>query len=61
MTMLRENIEKIIAETKNPQQSAISVCIYLESILDLNGNGWFDDDDIMLALLNGDSDLDDNG
>ena len=60
MDSLREEIQKIIEQYKDPQEAGINVCIYLESILDLNGNGWFDDDEIMLNILGSDTEVDDN-
>jgi hypothetical protein len=47
--MLREQIESLIKAHSDPQEAAIQVCIMLEDELDLRGNGWFDDDDLLDA------------
>jgi hypothetical protein len=35
-----------------PKDAAVKVCILLEDLLDLQGNGWFDDDTELEAVLN---------
>lgn len=50
---LREKIEGTIRSTGgNTEQAAIAVCRLLEDEIGLAGNGWFDNDEEMLALLN---------
>lgn len=42
---LRTLIQKAIeAHPYDPEQAAVAVCVALEGRLDLQGNGWFDDD-----------------
>jgi hypothetical protein len=48
---LRERIEKIINSNTDPAQAAIQVCLMLEDKLDLDGNGWWDDDEIIKAAF----------
>lgn len=49
---LREKIEKIILENQdNPKISAIEICKMLDDEISLSGNGWFDDDPIMIEEL----------
>lgn len=45
--MLREKIEELLMQEGDPKETAIQVCILLEDIIDLYGNGWFDDDPLM--------------
>lgn len=49
--MLREKIQKIIQASKSTEDAAKMVCFWLESEIDLYGNGWFDDDEFMAGLL----------
>jgi hypothetical protein len=59
--MLRAKIQKVIAENPDPKAAAIQVCLLLEGLLDLEGNGWFDGDEELEALLAGDEDEDEYG
>lgn len=49
--MLRQKIEELFKNYRDPQESAIQVCIFLEDTIDLYGNGWFDDDPVMERRL----------
>lgn len=49
--MLREKIQKIIQASKSTEAAAKMVCFWLESEIDLYGNGWFDDDEFMTKIL----------
>jgi hypothetical protein len=49
--MLREKIEELLKQHRDPKESAIQVCLLLEDTIDLYGNGWFDDDPIMERRL----------
>lgn len=41
-------IQKVLEESKgSPAETAIAVCLLLEDTIDLRGNGWFDDDEVM--------------
>ena len=53
MKKLREEIEKIIIEHQNEgsKVTAIEICRMLEEEIDLAGNGWFDNDPVMLKEL----------
>lgn len=49
---LREDIKKIILENENnPETLSIEICKMLDEELSLSGNGWFDNDDVMLKAL----------
>ncbi len=49
---LREQIAKAVkAANGNADQAAIAICRLLEDEIGLEGNGWFDNDKEMLALL----------
>lgn len=53
MTNLRELIEdRIRAANGDEKAAAIAVCRLLNRELDLEGNGWFDNDPVMLDVLN---------
>ncbi|WP_292803541.1 hypothetical protein [Methylotenera sp.] len=51
MARLREAIQKKISENDDPQKAAIEICKYLDNKMGLHGNGWFDDDEVMLDVL----------
>jgi hypothetical protein len=53
MASLRERIEVVIAASPNDaSKAALDVCVLLEDAIGLQGNGWFDDDEVTLAALN---------
>lgn len=49
--MLREKIQKLLEAHSEPKEAAIRVCILLEDLMDLEGNGWFDEDEELMARL----------
>lgn len=49
--MLREKIEELLMQDSDPKEAAIQVCLLLEDMIDLYGNGWFDDDPVMERRL----------
>ncbi|MFL6463869.1 MAG: hypothetical protein ACJ73N_05605 [Bryobacteraceae bacterium] len=52
---MRKKIQQIIEADSEKERAAFRVCEYLEEELDLDGNGWFDDDPGMkywLSLAN---------
>tara|TARA_B100000700_G_scaffold68939_1_gene76362 strand:+ start:36893 stop:37051 length:159 start_codon:yes stop_codon:yes gene_type:complete len=49
---LREKIKKQIKNEENSNQAAINICKLLDYELDLIGNGWFDNDEVMQEELN---------
>lgn len=49
--MFRQDIQRLIESTPNAMEAAKLVCIYLDDQLDISGNGWFDDDPLLEALL----------
>lgn len=49
--MLRTAVQKIIAQSPNPEQAAFKILEFLDGRIDLSGNGWFDDDPEMEAFL----------
>lgn len=52
MATLREKIKAAIElHPANAELAAIEVCKMLDDRLSLSGNGWFDDDQIMLKEL----------
>lgn len=48
---MRKRIQEIIESETNQERAAYLVCEYLESEMDLAGNGWFDDDPEMVGWL----------
>lgn len=54
---LRQDIEKAVqtagGDAQTSAKAAIAICTLLENHIGLLGNGWFDDDDEMHALLMG--------
>lgn len=48
---MRKRIQQIIESEPHPEQAAFAICEYLEEELDLQGNGWFDDDPEMVGWL----------
>jgi hypothetical protein len=55
MTTLREKIEAAInASANDAGKAAIDVCKLLDEEIGLQGNGWFDDDAVMLSALKSD-------
>lgn len=50
---IREEIQDIITKAASPEKAAIDVCVYLDDQFDLQGNGWFDDDEAVLNALKG--------
>jgi hypothetical protein len=48
---LRVRIERILSSQTNPEKAAIQICVMLADEIDLVGNGWLDDDEFMLELL----------
>lgn len=49
--MLRPAVQKIIAQSPNPEQAAFDILKLLDEQIGLSGNGWFDDDPEMEAFL----------
>lgn len=43
--------EKIAASNGDNETAVIEICKLLENKLGLSGNGWFDDDQVMLDAL----------
>ena len=51
---LRARIEAaILQHCQNIAQAALAVCLVLNDELDLQGNGWFDNDPTVLDALKG--------
>lgn len=50
---IRERIEQAIREAATPGDASMEVCVMLEDVLDIAGNGWFDDDPELLERLRG--------
>jgi hypothetical protein len=49
---LREKIEAAISAAQgNNKEAALNVCVLLEQEMDLSGNGWFDGDEELVAVL----------
>ncbi len=48
---IRERVEQAIRGADTPEAAAMDVCIMLEGLVDLAGNGWFDDDPELLRRL----------
>jgi hypothetical protein len=43
---MRKEIQEIVARLgADPEKCALEICIYLDDMLELAGNGWFDDDE----------------
>jgi hypothetical protein len=54
MATLREQVEKQIVESNGDSKAAaIAICKLMNRHLDMEGNGWFDNDAVMLAALQG--------
>lgn len=51
---LRISIQQRIENTPSPDEAAIAVCLLLEDFVGLAGEGWYDDDPVMLARLKAD-------
>lgn len=57
MPTLREKIETEIERHRDdPAGASLAVCVLLDRMLDLSGNGWFDRDREVLAALGRDAD-----
>jgi hypothetical protein len=41
---MRKQIQAILEKEPDKEMAAFRVCEFLDSELDLRGNGWFDDD-----------------
>ncbi|MBP2480147.1 hypothetical protein J3A72_000439 [Stenotrophomonas sp. PvP093] len=50
MGVLRNAIESAIEEA-SPATAGVAVCVALEDVLGLTGNGWFDDDPVVRTAL----------
>lgn len=48
---LRDKIKQAIEQNNDSEIASIEICKILEDEIGLSGNGWFDDDDIMLDIL----------
>ena len=48
---LREKIKKQIESVQDSNQTTINICKLLYYELDLSGNGWFDNDEVMQEEL----------
>lgn len=48
---MRERLQKIIEEATDPKEAALKICVALDDLLDLGDNGWFDDDDEVIAAI----------
>lgn len=48
---LRDKIKKVIEQNTDSEIASIEVCKILEEEIGLSGNGWFDDDNTMLDIL----------
>lgn len=57
---IRERIQGVLESTPTPAAAAIEVCVELEKIIDLAGNGWWDDDPVMVQRLGLDIDESDD-
>lgn len=51
MASLREQVQRAIAGAPSTEQAAIAVCVLLDEHIGLSGNGWFDDDEIVLGAI----------
>lgn len=52
--MLRAKIQDVLDAAKgDAAETAIELCQLLEDEIGLSGNGWFDDDELMLSVLEG--------
>ncbi|TLX15849.1 hypothetical protein [Rhizobium sp. MHM7A] len=49
--MFRAKIQELLENHRDPKEAAILVCILLEDLMDLEGNGWFDEDEELMARL----------
>lgn len=55
--MLRAKIQAVLDAAKgDTSETAIEICQVLEDEVGLSGNGWFDDDELMLSLFESDQD-----
>lgn len=43
--------EAIVNNAGDPEKTSIEVCKILENEIGLSGNGWFDDDEVLLDEL----------
>ena len=48
---LRDKIKQAIEQSNDSEIASIKVCQMLEDEIGLSGNGWFDDDETMLNIL----------
>ncbi|HCJ8471140.1 TPA: hypothetical protein NV714_005058 [Escherichia coli] len=48
---LRDKIKQAIEQSNDSEIASIKVCQILEDEIGLSGNGWFDDDETMLNIL----------
>jgi hypothetical protein len=46
--MLRQQIQELLEIHTEPKEAAIRICILLEDLIGLEGNGWFDDDEELI-------------
>lgn len=58
--LLRHKIERIVMANSDPKIAGLKICMMLEEHLDLAGNGWFDDDEIVMAEIFADQDEDEH-
>ena len=49
--MLRARIQELLESHSDPKEGAIQVCLLLEDLMDIEGNGWFDGDEELLGRL----------
>jgi hypothetical protein len=52
MTTLRESVLNKIREFgDDPERASIEICILMDDKIGLSGNGWFDNDEVMVKEL----------
>jgi len=50
--VLRKEIEKLINVYKDDSENlAVEICKFLDEEISLSGNGWFDNDPVMIEKL----------
>ncbi len=52
--MLRQDVYSIVSLVDDPNEAAKLLCCYLNDVLGLSGNGWFDDDPVLEPVFFGD-------
>lgn len=53
---VRKEVKNLIAQAKDESDAANLICVYFDDLLDMNENGWFDNDSLFEFIEDEDED-----